>query len=136
MSDLSSESEAETMDLTSNDNLPPSPTRRRVDTTTGKRRYQRKNQARVEESTSQNLLGTSAAGASNLAVARHLPQPPSNPQHPSHQDTGPIPLSIIQLEVHANRLELQQGLDKGKGTEEAYPRHVKNYVKFWEDDQD
>ncbi len=23
-----------------------------------------------------------------------------------------------------------------KGTEEAYPRHVKNYVKFWEDDQD
>ncbi|KAF9471271.1 hypothetical protein BDN70DRAFT_901472 [Pholiota conissans] len=46
------------------------------------------------------------------------------------------PLAQIQEEAHLNRLALQQTLDKGKGTEEAYPRHVKNYEKFWEADQD
>ncbi|KAF8956321.1 hypothetical protein BDZ97DRAFT_1671824 [Flammula alnicola] len=51
----------------------------------------------------------------------------------------PIPaayLSSIQLEAHTNRLALQKQQDKGKGTDDAYPRHVKNYVRFWEADQD
>ncbi|KAF9476573.1 hypothetical protein BDN70DRAFT_812067, partial [Pholiota conissans] len=39
-------------------------------------------------------------------------------------------------EAHRNRLKLQEKQDKGKGTEEAYPRHVKNYVEFWNSDQD
>ena len=45
-------------------------------------------------------------------------------------------LTRIQNEAHLNRLQLQRQMDKGKGTNEAYPRHVKNYEKFWEADQD
>lgn len=45
-------------------------------------------------------------------------------------------LVLIQNEAHLNRLQLQRNMDKGKGTNEAYPRHVKNYEKFWEADQD
>lgn len=53
------------------------------------------------------------------------------------ESTIPTPrLSLIQQEAHINRLELQKQQDRGKGTDEAYPRHVKCYVKFWEADQD
>lgn len=45
-------------------------------------------------------------------------------------------LKILRLEAQQIRLDTQDTLDKGKGTEEAYPRHVKNYEKFWEADQE
>lgn len=57
-----------------------------------------------------------------------LPLPPSLLQPSSH-------LSLIQQEAHLNRLELQKRMDQGKGTDEAYPRHVRNYIQFWHADQ-
>jgi hypothetical protein len=55
----------------------------------------------------------------------------------SSQNNPPLShLTPLQIEAHNNRLALQNRMDKGKGTDEAYPRHVKNYMKFWEADQD
>lgn len=65
---------------------------------------------------------------------------PATPKLPEVGDQVPHPtnqaLVLIQNEAHLNRLQLQRQMDKGKGTNEAYPRHVKNYEKFWEADQD
>jgi len=46
------------------------------------------------------------------------------------------PLTEIQHAAHLNRLALQKQMTEGKGTEDAYPRHVKNYETFWAQDQD
>ena len=35
------------------------------------------------------------------------------------------------MQAHLNRLALQSKLIEGKGTEDAYPRHIKNYENFW-----
>ena len=45
-------------------------------------------------------------------------------------------LSKIKDQAHANRLTIQQQLIEGKGTEEAYTRHVKSYLSFWSSFQD
>ncbi len=45
-------------------------------------------------------------------------------------------LTALQREAHLNQMELQKRLDQGKGTADAYPRHVKSYVQFWEVDQE
>jgi hypothetical protein len=37
----------------------------------------------------------------------------------------------IDMQAHLNRLALQTKLTEGKGTEDAYPRHIKNYENFW-----
>ena len=51
---------------------------------------------------------------------------------------GGLPVSLAQLkdEAHANRLAIQRQLVEGKGTEEAYRRHVRNYLAFWSGFQD
>ena len=46
------------------------------------------------------------------------------------------PLTDIQHSAHVNRLALQKQMMEGKGTEDAYPRHIKNYESFWAQDQD
>ena len=72
------------------------------------------------------------------AVTPTVPAAPSvvspSPNHTTVESTAQA-LARIQNEAHLNRLRLQQQLDNGKGTNEAYPRHVKNYEKFWEADQ-
>ena len=45
-------------------------------------------------------------------------------------------LSHLKDEAHWHRLSLQQQMIQGKGTETAYPRHVKAYMSFWLDYQD
>ena len=45
-------------------------------------------------------------------------------------------LTDIQQAAHLNRLALQKQMTEGKGTEDAYPRHIKNYETFWAQDQD
>jgi len=45
-------------------------------------------------------------------------------------------LSHLKDEAHRHRLSLQQQMIQGKGTETAYPRHVKAYMLFWSDYQD
>jgi hypothetical protein len=50
--------------------------------------------------------------------------------------TASQPLTEIQHAAHLNRLALQKQMTEGKGTEDAYPRHVKNYELFWVQDQD
>lgn len=75
----------------------------------------------------------------NLSAAVQVPAIPT-----AHTTTHVNPtaessiqaLARIQNEAHLNRLQLQQQLDNGKGTNEAYPRHIKNYKIFWEADQD
>jgi len=48
----------------------------------------------------------------------------------------PSSLAKLKEEAHANRLAIQQQLVEGKGTEEAYRRHIKNYLSFWSGFQD
>lgn len=76
----------------------------------------------------QDLASNLLAPSTDLAV----PKPPATASFDDIQ----ISLASIQHEAHLNRLELQKGMAKGKGTDEAYPRHVKNYVRFWEADQE
>ena len=45
--------------------------------------------------------------------------------------TGPNSTVSIDMQAHLNRLALQSKLIEGKGTEDAYPRHIKNYENFW-----
>jgi len=45
-------------------------------------------------------------------------------------------LADIQHSAHLNRLALQKQMTEGKGTEDAYPRHIKNYEAFWMKDQE
>ena len=45
--------------------------------------------------------------------------------------TGPDSTISIDMQAHLNRLALQTKLTEGKGTEDAYPRHIKNYENFW-----
>jgi len=54
------------------------------------------------------------------------------------QAVGSLAGSLAKLkdEAHANRLAVQQRLVEGKGTEEAYGRHIKNYLVFWSSSQD
>lgn len=49
----------------------------------------------------------------------------------------PIPDSYEALEdiSHNNRLALQAEMTRGKGTELAYARHLKDYIAFWDSDQ-
>lgn len=56
----------------------------------------------------------------------------------SDSDPSPTfqPLTDIQHAAHLNRLALQKQMTEGKGTEDAYPRHIKNYESFWAQDQD
>ena len=74
--------------------------------------------------------------AFELASSTDLPVSNTLPTHTSSFDDIRVSLASIQHEAHLNRLELQKGMTKGKGTDEAYPRHVKNYVTFWEADQE
>jgi hypothetical protein len=46
------------------------------------------------------------------------------------------PLTDIQHAAHLNRLALQNQMMEGKGTEDVYFRHIKNYENFWAQDQD
>ncbi|KAG6822141.1 hypothetical protein H0H92_015102, partial [Tricholoma furcatifolium] len=43
--------------------------------------------------------------------------------------------AAMDKETHLTRKDLQEGMKVGKGTETAYPRHVKNYVNFMIRDQ-
>jgi len=45
-------------------------------------------------------------------------------------------LSLIKNQAHILRLGVQEKLTAGTGTEDAYPRHVKSYEKFWKEYQD
>lgn len=72
-----------------------------------------------------------------LAISTTLaPAPSTHISLPTNvAESSSQALAHIQNEAHLNRLQLQQQMDDGKGTNEAYPRQVKNYEKFWEDDQ-
>lgn len=41
-------------------------------------------------------------------------------------------LTRLDDESHLNRLALQREMVEGKGTEEAYARHLKSYAAFWD----
>jgi len=72
-----------------------------------------------------------ATQGSTTAPDDHTDTPATN-SSPLHTSL----LTDIQHTAHLNRLALQKQMTEGKGTEDAYPRHVKNYETFWNQDQD
>lgn len=61
---------------------------------------------------------------------------PAIPAIISDSNPSTSPLADILHTVHLNQLALQKQMTEGKGTEDAYPQHIKNYETFWEWDQD
>jgi len=76
------------------------------------------------QNASENMPGTSTTPppTDSSTVLPTILLPESEPNDP---------LASIQTQAHLNRLALQTKLTEGKGTEDAYTRHIKNYEKFW-----
>ncbi|KAF8057163.1 hypothetical protein FPV67DRAFT_576935 [Lyophyllum atratum] len=62
----------------------------------------------------------------HLYVPQQEALPPASLQHQTDR---------LHQQTHQNRLALQEDMTSGKGTEEAYARHLKEYHAFWAEDQ-
>lgn len=82
------------------------------------------------DSSATSLLSHATTVENQQAIISQLPDhvDPPSVKAQSH-------LTTLQHEAHLNQMELQKRLDQGKGTADAYPRHVKSYIHFWEADQ-
>ena len=84
------------------------------------------------DSNAASLLSHATMVENQQAIISQLPDhidTPATVKPPSH-------LTVLQHKAHLNQMELQKRLDDRKGTADAYPRHLKSYVQFWEADQE
>ncbi|PPQ70700.1 hypothetical protein CVT25_010617 [Psilocybe cyanescens] len=119
------------------------PTRRRLNSTVKKDHPPKRKRTRVDNSTillasvdEPEVRDVDFPGELTLLEESPAPQATSSSKNTSKTSILPPSLSPIKARAHLNRLALQADMDRGKGTESAYPRHVKSYLKFWEADQD
>lgn len=83
------------------------------------------------DSSATSLLSSATTVENQQAIISQLPDHVNSPsvKPQSH-------LTALQREAHLNQMALQKQLDQGKGTADAYPRHLKSYVHFWDADQE
>jgi hypothetical protein len=78
----------------------------------------------------QNLLSLDPAFDPELGASLAPASAPVSDQQRLQQQAAQL-----ELQTENRRLTMQEAMMDGKGTEEAYPRHVAAYEKWWGEDQ-
>ena len=68
----------------------------------------------------------------DTTTVSELLQLPIPPVLSSTFDAGISTLNPLMVIAHKNRLALSESMTEGKGTEDAYGRHLKDYEAFWD----